>query len=92
MQRQAMIALRVCAIPPQEGCLRPTLFGLSIAAGIRVRYLTYGRSGVLRECERPQELQLSWAWQLHPEIEDSLLCNAYSPCSPMDGLELLCSC
>jgi hypothetical protein len=39
-----MIALRVCAIPPQEGRLRPTLFGLSITEGMRVRWLAYSRS------------------------------------------------
>jgi hypothetical protein len=27
----------LCNAPPQEDCLRPTLFGLSIAAGVRVR-------------------------------------------------------
>ena len=54
------------------------------------------RFGAVREsfgiAKQPQELQFSWAWQLHPKTEDSLLCNAYSPCFPMDGLELLCSC
>ena len=39
-----MIALESVQSPPQEGRLRPTLFGLSITEGMRVRWLAYSRS------------------------------------------------
>jgi hypothetical protein len=37
LEQQAMIALRDVQRPPPKGRLSPTLFGLSISAGVRVR-------------------------------------------------------
>jgi hypothetical protein len=39
-----MIALRAHAIPPQEGCLIPTLLGLSAVAAVRLCWLACSRS------------------------------------------------
>ena len=88
----AMIALRVCANPPQEGCCKPTLLGLLTVAtcpeyaGWLVVVGAYsGNADGLKNC--------SFLGRANRALrQDSPLCNAYSPCFPMVGRERLCSC